>query len=189
LRLPDRGAVLIKKGQRIVGDVTLVAVNPDGIRIDDHGDTRTIPLRPTDSAAPAPGPIRAGSPARRVASTAPAPARGAACAKPADFTGSIFRLNAELLAGMVAKPDSWSTLLSPVNGALVVRDESGLATMLGMKAGDRVAQANGISLVAIDDILTAVVRPLAASQQVRIAGTRDGKPKEWLFLNAGACPP
>jgi S1-C subfamily serine protease len=60
--------------------------------------------------------------------------------------------------------------------------------MLGMKSGDRILQSNGIALVSIDDMVTAVVRPLVASQPVRVTGTRDGQPREWLFLNAGACP-
>ena len=89
---------------------------------------------------------------------------------------------------MAAQPQSWSALLSPANGNLVVRDETGLAAMLGMKVGDRIVQADGIALVAIDDVLTAVVKPLAASRPVRLSGTREGKPREWLFLNAGACP-
>jgi hypothetical protein len=49
-------------------------------------------------------------------------------------------------------------------------------------------QSNGIALVTIDDMVTAVVRPLIASQPVHVTGTRDGQPREWLFLNAGACP-
>ena len=73
-------------------------------------------------------------------------------------------------------------------GGLAVRDGSGFATMLGMKTGDRMTQANGIALTGIDDVQVAFVRPLIASQPVRVAGIRDGKPSEWLFLNAGACP-
>jgi S1-C subfamily serine protease len=69
-----------------------------------------------------------------------------------------------------------------------VRDGSAFAAMLGMKAGDRVTQANGIALTGIDDVLVAFVKPLVASQPVRVAGVRDGKPAAWLFLNAGACP-
>ena len=90
---------------------------------------------------------------------------------------------------MAAQPRSWAALLAPGPGALVVRDETGLASMLGMKVGDRVVQANGIALAAIDDVLTAVVKPLAASQPVRVSGTRDGKAREWLFLNAARVPP
>jgi hypothetical protein len=37
-------------------------------------------------------------------------------------------------------------------------------------------------------VLGAFVKPLIANQSVRVAGTRDGKPAEWLFVNAGACP-
>jgi len=40
----------------------------------------------------------------------------------------------------------------------------------------------------LDDILTAFVKPQIASQQVLVAGLRDGKPAAWLFVNAGACP-
>ena len=60
--------------------------------------------------------------------------------------------------------------------------------MLGMRAGDRMTQANGIALASVDDVLLALVKPLVANQPVRVAGTRDGKPAEWLFVNAGACP-
>ncbi len=89
---------------------------------------------------------------------------------------------------MAAQPQSWAALLAPAKGALVVRDDTGLAAMLGMKAGDRIVQANGIALLAIDDVLSAIVKPLSASQPVRLSGARGGKPREWLFLNAGACP-
>ena len=60
--------------------------------------------------------------------------------------------------------------------------------MLGMKPGDSLVQANGIALKGIDDIVTAFVKPLVASQPVHVAGVRDGKPAAWVFVNAGACP-
>ena len=44
----------------------------------------------------------------------------------------------------------------------------------GMKKGDRIAQANGIALTAPDDVVVAVLRPLAAKQTVRVTGSRDG---------------
>jgi hypothetical protein len=182
LRLSDRGAVLVKTGQDITGGVTLEAVHPDAIRIRSATGYRDIELRQSLPSAPpsaAPGP--------RVASAATrAPRPG--CGPPAGFAGPVYRLNAELLTGMGARPESWTAMLAPAGGALAVRDETGLAAMLGMKAGDRVAQANGIALASIDDVLTAVVKPLVASQQVRLTGSRDGQPREWLFLNAGACP-
>ena len=94
----------------------------------------------------------------------------------------------EYYLGIAREVARRSTCFRRSLGALIVRDATGLATMLGMKTGDRMLQANGIALAAIDDMLSAVVKPLVASQPVRVSGTRDGKPREWLFLNAGACP-
>ncbi len=63
------------------------------------------------------------------------------------------------------------------------------AAMLAMRKGDRLTQANGIALTAPDDVVSAVLRPLAAQQAVRVSGQRNGEPREWLLLNAGSCPP
>jgi hypothetical protein len=177
-RLPDRGPLLVRAGQEIANDVKLEAVRPDGVRIRDRGEVRDLELR----AAPA----AAGS--ATVADRSAQAALRAACAVPAGYKGPVYRLNAELLTGIASQPESWKALLAPAGGGLAVRDESGFATMLGMKAGDRMAQANGIALTGVDDVLVAMVKPLLASQPVRVAGTRNGKAAEWLFLNAGACP-
>jgi hypothetical protein len=177
-RLSDRGPVLVKSGQEIAREVILDRVRPDGVRLRDHGELRDIVLR----AAPvALAPAASAGERTRLAAARPG------CA-PAGYKGPVYRLNAELLSGIASQPDSWKALLAPAPGGLAVRDESGFAVMLGMKAGDRMAVANGIALAGIDDVLTAVVKPLLASQPVRVTGTRDGKPGEWLFLNAGACP-
>jgi hypothetical protein len=172
-RIAERGPVLVRAGEEIARDVTLEEVRPDGVRIRDHGEMRTLGLRtmavPPKAAA----------------------GRGAtslACAAPPGYSGPVYRLNAELLTGIAARPEGWRDLLTPAAGGLAVREGSALASMLGLKPGDRVAQANGIALAGIDDILVAFVKPLIASQPVHVAGTRDGKPAAWLFLNAGACP-
>jgi type II secretory pathway component PulC len=89
---------------------------------------------------------------------------------------------------MIDAPDAWKILVSPASGALVVRDQSGFAGMLGLKNGDRVERANGIALALPDDIAATILRPLTRSQPVWLAGTRDGKPQQWLYLNAGSCP-
>ena len=163
----------MKAGTELGKDVVLLEVRPDGVRIRDRGELRDIELRARASAL-------------RIEPTRSA-AR-AACAPPAGYKGPVYRLNAELLTGIASQPESWTALLVPVPGGLAVRDGSGFAAMLGMKAGDRMAQANGIALAGVDDVLVAFVRPLVASQPVHVAGTRDGKPADWLFLNAGACP-
>ena len=124
----------------------LEAVHPDRIEINDRGDIRDLPLHKSDAVSSA----RRAAPSQPLASAAPAVR--AACARPPGFNGPVYKLNAELLAGMVGKPDTWSGLLAPTGDALVVRDETGLAAMLGMKTGDRITQANGIALVSIDDM-------------------------------------
>jgi type II secretory pathway component PulC len=60
--------------------------------------------------------------------------------------------------------------------------------MLGLTKGDRLAQANGIALQQPDDVIGAVLRPLAQSQPVRIGGSRGGQPRDVLVVNATACP-
>jgi hypothetical protein len=176
-RLGSRGPVLVRSGEEITKDVMLLEVRPDGVRIRDRGETREIALRTNVAAAaraPAPLPTRSSA---------------ASCAPPAGYSGPVYRINAELLTGIAARPEGWTALLAPVpGGGLTVRDRSGAASMLGMKAGDSLAQANGIALRGIDDILVAFVKPLIASQPVLVAGVRSGKPAAWLFVNAGACP-
>jgi len=170
------GPVLVRAGQDVAKDVRLEAVNRDGVRLRDHGEVRNIALRapPATSTAPASERTKVGT------------AR-AACAPPAGYQGPVYRVNAELLTGIASQPDSWKALLVAGQGGLAVRDDSGFAAMLGMRGGDRMTQANGIALASVDDIMLAVVKPLVANQPVRVAGTRAGKPAEWLFVNASAC--
>jgi hypothetical protein len=148
-------------------------VKRDGVRLRDHGELREIALRP----APAPARDR----------TKAAPAR-TACVTPPGYRGPLYRINAELLSGIASQPESWKALLVVGDGGLAIRDNSGFSAMLGMRGGDRMTQANGIALASADDLVAAFVKPLLASQPVRVVGTRDGKPAEWVFVNAGACP-
>ena len=97
--------------------------------------------------------------------------RSAACAVPAGFKGTVLRLNAELFQGIIAKPESWTALVAPERGALAVRDESGFVAMLAMKKGDRLEQANGMALAVPEDVVGAVLRPLASGDSVRILGS------------------
>jgi hypothetical protein len=97
------------------------------------------------------------------------------------------RINAELVQGLMAQPESLRRIADARDGALVVREASGFAALLGMKEGDRVTQANGIALRAPEDVIVAVLRPLAASQTVRVVGSRGAEPREVYIVNAGAC--
>lgn len=173
LRFPDGSARLVATGERLPDGATLAAVRPDAITVRDGATERTVALR-----AQRPPSAAAGA----------APARGAACAVPRDYRGAIVRLNGELLQGLIGDPQALRAVVEAHDGALVVRDETGFATMLGLRKGDRVVQANGIALRAPEDVVVSVLRPLAANQPVRVQGARGGETRELLIFNAGACP-
>lgn len=179
-RLPS-GPKLVAPGQEIAQGAELVEVRPAGITIREGGSERRIVLRgDSPPVSKAPTPAQAG--ALRT------PERSAACTLPAGFKGPVLRVNAELFQGIINRPESWAALVAPMDGGLSVRDDSGFVGMLAMKKGDRLATANGLALTVPEDIVAAVLRPLAASQQVRVTGAREGAPREWLLLNAGTCP-
>jgi hypothetical protein len=176
------GAKLVAQGGEIARGVTLVSIQRDGVTIRDGAGERRYALR-ANPAAPARTPASAaGSNARTVS----ARAATATCAPPAGFRGTVVRLNAELLGGVGPDSVQWTTLLSPVPGGLVVRSDNGFGAMLGLRAGDRLTQANGIALSAPDDVAAAIVRPLIANQGVRLIGARDGATQE-LWLANVAC--
>ena len=176
-RAGTRGPLLVAAGQDIGSGVHLESVRPDGVTLSEGGVRHDIALRPAATTGERP---------RAVAAAAPKSA--SACAAPVGFAGPILRINAELLDGMMQTPDAWKALVEPAAGALIVRDQSGFAGMLGLKNGDRVERANGIALAIPADIPSTVLQPLTRSQPVWLAGTRDGKAQQWLYLNAGACP-
>jgi hypothetical protein len=172
-RLADGSARLVSAGDALSGDARLVSVRPDGVTIRDASGERNIVLR----AQPA------------VASAAPRrAATQATCAIPPGFKGPVIRLAGELVQGLIQQPDALRAMAEGQGNALVIRDESGFAALLGMKKGDRVAQANGIALRAPEDVVVAVLRPLAASQPVRLVGVRGSETREMMILNASVCP-
>jgi hypothetical protein len=175
-RAGARGPLFAAVGADVVPGVRLEAVRPGGVTLQEGGVRRDVALRPT---------IASEKPRAAVAG---ASAKSAACSPPAGFSGSVLRLNAELLSGMIGAPDTWKALVQPGPGGLIVRDQSGFAGMMGLRSGDRVERANGIALALPEDIAATVLKPLTRSQAVWVSGTRDGKPAQWLYLNAGTCP-
>ena len=170
------GPKLVAAGQEIAPGATLAAVRPDGIVVREAAGDRNLMLRNT----------QAKSTVIATSTIDKSAAAKSVCGPPSGFKGQIVALNTELMNGLIAQPDSWRALLEPSSGALVVRDESGFAAMLGLKRGDRIEQANGIALSTPDDVIGAVLRPLAANQSVRVMGSRDGQPRE-LWLRNTAC--
>ena len=168
------GPKLVAAGQEIAPGATLAAVRPEGIVVREAAGERSLMLRNTQGkAVVGPSTIDKGAAAKSV------------CAPPPSFKGQVIALNAELMNGLIAQPESWRALLEPSSGALIVRDESGFAAMLGLKRGDRIEQANGIALSTPDDVVGAVLRPLASNQPVRVKGSRDGQPRELWLRNTG----
>ena len=183
-RLPS-GPRLVAQGEEIAPGATLVSVQPDAITVRDGAGERRFVLRAAASSAargptmlPATGTAGPSAPVR-VAGTA-------TCGPPAGFRGSVVRLNAELLGGLAGDAGPWRTFLAPAAGGLVVREDGGFGAMLGLRAGDRITQANGIALSVPDDVASAVIRPLVANQGVRLVGSRDGTTHE-LWLANVAC--
>ena len=177
-RLPS-GPKLVAPGQEITSGATLVAVHADAITVRDGAGERRLLLR---MSAPAPGLREASSPPARGALTATV----ASCAPPAGFQGGVVKLNAELLGGLASDAAPWRALLAPADGGLVVREDGGFGTLLGLQSGDRLAQANGIALTVPDDVTSAIIRPLIANQGVRLLGSRGGATHE-LWLANVAC--
>jgi hypothetical protein len=193
-KLPS-GPKLVEQGQEIAPGARLTAIDAESITVRDGAGERRLLLRPAPPATAPRSAPRAGdagnavlaSGARSGASTASARPRGsAACAPPAGFPGTVVRLNTELLGGLDADAGQWRALLAPTGGGLVVQSDSGFAAMLGLKAGDRIAQANGIALTAPDDVASAILRPLVANQGVRLSGSR-GNASHELWLANVAC--
>jgi type II secretory pathway component PulC len=173
-RFADGSARLVAAGETLSSGATLVAVRPDGVTIRDAGGERAIALR------------------AQVAANAPTAKRASAvsdaCKLPSGYKGPVVKLNAELVQGLIAQPESLRAVAAAQGGSLVIREEAGFAAMLGMRKGDRVAQANGIALRTPDDVVVAILRPLAASQPVRLTGSRGSEPRELMILNASVCP-
>ncbi len=171
-----RGPLIVSAGQDIAAGVKLDSIRPDGVTLVDAGVRREIALRAVAAVE------------ARPAVVATRGARPASCAVPPGFSGPIVRLNAELLGGMTSTPDAWKAFLEAGSGGLIVRDQSGFAGMLGLKNGDRIERANGVALAIPSDIALTVLQPLTKSQSVWVAGMREGKPQQWLYINTGACP-
>jgi len=183
------GPRVVEQGREIDPGVTLTAVHADAVTIRDGAGERRLELRGETAAhLPRPAPQAASRPAPPAASRVTAARRtaGATCGPPAGFGGAVVRLNTELMGGLGADSVPWNTLLTPVEGGLLVREDNGFAAMLGLRAGDRLAQANGIALGVPEDVASAIVRPLVANQGVRLIGARNGLTQELWLANA-AC--
>ena len=179
------GPKLVAQGQEIVSGVTLASVEPFAVTIREGGRERRFVLH-EDASTSTNGQSQPLVRTSAASSSPRASARNATCAPPPGFQGNVVRINAELLGGLSGDAGPWRMLLTSAGDALVVREDGGFAAMLGLRAGDRITQANGIALRVPDDVASAVVRPLVANQGVRVVGSRAGTKHE-LWLANIAC--
>ncbi len=185
-RLRTGEARLVRTGEEIERGAVLKVVESNAVVVIQGGSEHRLELRsPSSEASPA-------TPAPAVAAKAPATAAArtpsATCTRPAGFPGELFVLRSELLDGMIRQPASWRSLLRAERGALTVADSSGFAGMLGLRVGDRLESANGVVLLSYEDVSAQVLKPLTASRRVLVSGSRDGKSRQWLYVNAATCP-
>jgi hypothetical protein len=184
-RLPS-GPRVVAEGQDVTNGVRLVAIAPDAITLRDASGERRFALR-SNAASNASKSLVASTRMIDASSDGPRVALASkSCAPPSGFQGNVVRLNTELLGGLTGDAGPWRTLLASSDSGLIVRDGNGFGAMLGLQAGDRIAQANGIALRVPDDVASAVIRPLVANQGVRIVGSRAGTRQE-LWLANIAC--
>jgi len=188
-RLPT-GPRVVTPGEDVGPGLRLGAIDNDGVKLVDNGTERTLSLRNgVRASVPQSGPQSATARAPAAAASPRGPnvpvASAAKCQPPAGFRGEVVRLNVELVGGLIAQPDAWRSMVQPSNGALVVRETAGFGQLVGLQQGDRVEQANGIALTTPDDVVGAVLRPLAANQPVRLLGRRNGQPRELWITNVG----
>lgn len=191
------GARVVVTGSDVAPGVRLVSVTNDGVTVRDASGERTLELRTPGPRSASSSAARATAPARganvapnasragpNVASKAQLASNASRCSPPPGFKGEVVRLNVELVGGLISQPEVWRSMVQPSNGALVVRETAGFGPMIGLQQGDRVEQANGIALNVPDDVVGAVLRPLASNQPVHLVGKRNGQPRELWIANA-----
>lgn len=173
-----------KAGDDIGGGMTLLRIEPNAMAIrEGNGSERRIVLRDESAALiSTASALESGNNAK----TAETAAAKTSCV-PADFKGIVVRLNTELLQGALTQPETFYALLEAGDNGLTVREDNGHAAMLGLRGGDQLHTANGIRLQQTEDISAAILRPLAAGQNVRLTGMRSGQEAELLLVNVSTC--
>jgi type II secretory pathway component PulC len=177
IRLPDQSTRLVGVGKEIASGVVIERIENDRVLVRDHGRSISAILRETKTAPP--------PAAQAVAAQAAAPV--SRCPLAAAERKSAYYLQSELLDGVAREPRTWGSFLRSDNGALNVAQEAGAGRLLGLAPGDRLERSNGVQLASLDDLKGAFIRPLQENRAVRVTGTRQGKPFEWLYVNASVC--
>ena len=172
LKLSQGGVKLLREGQEIEAGNRLEKVLPAAVEISKAGERRTLPLRASEAprAAPQPKSLASGS-----------------CPLNAEERKRAYFVRPELLPGLAQSFDTARKLFRQEGSTWVVSQSDPALSALGFAAGDRIEKGNGVLLHNEDLLRTAIVEPVMQNRVLRLSGTRGGKPREWIYVNAALC--
>jgi len=172
LKLSQGGVKLLREGQEVEPGVRLEKVLPATVEISGPGGRKTLGLRAPESP--------------RIALAQKSAAAGA-CPLSGDEKKRAYFVRPELLPGLAQSLDTARRLFRQEGGAWVVNQSDPALAALGLAAGDRIEKSNGVALHTEDLLRSAIVEPVMQSRTLRLTGTREGKPREWIYVNAALC--
>lgn len=172
LRVGDTRVRLVEVGREIEPGERLEQVFPRGVELSKAGVSRRIELGRGGISAVA-----------RSAAGEPV----ANCPSSPEERKRAFFVHPELLAGFARSLDAARKHFRQEGGAWVVVELAPALAALGFSLGDRIERGNGVALLTEDSLRSAIFEPVLQSRMLRLSGTRKGKPKEWIFVNAALC--
>lgn len=171
LQKSDKSVRLLRAGAEIAPGLRLGKVFPQGVEVVKDGVGRKLELR------------RAGLAANPAAPAGPV----ASCPASAEERRRAFFVHPELLTGFAKGLEAARKLFRQEGGAWVVVELDPALAALGFAVGDRIEKGNGVPLLTEDSLRSAIFGPVMQSRLLRLSGTRQGKAKEWIYVNAALC--
>ncbi|CAG0952328.1 hypothetical protein BURK2_00267 [Burkholderiales bacterium] len=172
LQRSDKTIRLLRAGAEIAPGLRLAKVFPHGVEVVKDGVGRKLELRRARSAA------HPAAPAAPVTS----------CPANAEERRRAYFVHPELLTGFAKGMEAARKQFRQDGGAWVVVELDPALAALGFAVGDRIEKGNGVPLLTEDSLRSAIFEPVMQSRLLRLSGTRQGKAKEWIYVNAALCP-
>ncbi len=171
LQKSDHSIRLLRAGAEIAPGLRLAKVFPQGVEVVKDGVGRKLELRR----------------ARLAANPATPAAPVASCPASAEERRRAFFVHPELLTGFAKGMEAAKKRFRQEGGAWVVVELDPALAALGFAVGDRIEKGNGVPLATEDSLRSAIFEPVMQSRLLRLSGTRQGKAKEWIYVNAALC--
>lgn len=172
LRLGRGGVKLLREGQEIEPGSRLVKVLPAAAEISRAGEKSILALRTPET-------LRAAPVAKNLGS--------GGCPLSTEERKRAYFVRPELLPGLAQSLDATRKLFRQEGSAWVVNQIDPALAALGLAAEDRIEKGNGVPLHNEDALRGAIVEPVMQNRVLRLTGTRGGKPREWIYVNAAIC--